>query len=39
VPSAVALLGDRTWWPGRLARRRPTPEPERELTPSAPSPT
>ncbi|SET91228.1 MMPL family transporter [Geodermatophilus poikilotrophus] len=31
VPSAVALLGDRTWWPGRLARR-PTPEePEREL--------
>jgi RND superfamily putative drug exporter len=39
VPSAVALLGDRTWWPGRLSRRRPTPEPERELTPSAPSPT
>ena len=30
VPSAVALLGDRTWWPGRLARR-PEPEPEREL--------
>ncbi|MGY1681624.1 MMPL family transporter [Geodermatophilus sp. SYSU D01176] len=30
VPSAVALLGDRTWWPSRLARR-PTPEPEREL--------
>ena len=29
VPSAVALLGDRTWWPGRLARRR-APEPERE---------
>ena len=31
VPSAVALLGDRTWWPSRLARRRPDPEPEREL--------
>jgi RND superfamily putative drug exporter len=30
VPSAVALLGDRTWWPSRLARR-PSPEPEREL--------
>ncbi len=31
VPSAVALLGDRTWWPGRLARRpaaEPEPEPE-----------
>ncbi|SFT33018.1 putative drug exporter of the RND superfamily [Geodermatophilus amargosae] len=33
VPSAVALLGDRTWWPGRLARR-PQPEPERELEPA-----
>jgi RND superfamily putative drug exporter len=32
VPSAVALLGDRTWWPGRLARRR-APEPDRELEP------
>ncbi|SNS98604.1 putative drug exporter of the RND superfamily [Geodermatophilus pulveris] len=31
VPSAVALLGDRTWWPSRLARRRPEPEREREL--------
>ncbi|RBY77653.1 hypothetical protein DQ238_14705 [Geodermatophilus sp. TF02-6] len=31
VPSAVALLGDRTWWPSRLSRRRPDPEPEREL--------
>ena len=33
VPSAVALLGDRTWWPGRLARR-PAPEAERELEPA-----
>lgn len=33
VPSAVALLGDRTWWPGRLARRPADPEPERELQP------
>ncbi|SFP11020.1 putative drug exporter of the RND superfamily [Geodermatophilus dictyosporus] len=32
VPAAVALLGDRTWWPSRLARR-PHPEPERELEP------
>ena len=31
VPSAVALLGDRTWWPSRLSRRRTEPEPEREL--------
>ncbi len=31
VPSAVALLGDRTWWPSRLARRRTDPQPEREL--------
>jgi RND superfamily putative drug exporter len=29
VPSAVALLGDRTWWPSRLARR-PAAEPEAE---------
>jgi RND superfamily putative drug exporter len=21
VPSAVALIGDRVWWPSRLARR------------------
>jgi RND superfamily putative drug exporter len=34
VPSAVHLLGDRTWWPSRLARRRPEPEPERELEPA-----
>src|SRR5687767_10993253 len=33
VPSAVALLGDRTWWPSRLARRpAPEPEPERVLS-------
>jgi RND superfamily putative drug exporter len=32
VSSAVTLLGDRTWWPGRLARR-PAPEPEHELEP------
>jgi RND superfamily putative drug exporter len=32
VPSAVALLGDRTWWPSRLSRRRAEePEPEAEL--------
>jgi RND superfamily putative drug exporter len=29
VPAAVHLLGDRVWWPSRLARR-PTGEPERE---------
>ena len=23
VPAAVYLLGDRVWWPSRLARRRP----------------
>ncbi|GAB3320066.1 MMPL family transporter [Geodermatophilus aquaeductus] len=34
VPSAVALLGDRTWWPSRLSRRRPQAEPERELEPA-----
>ncbi|PWW21923.1 RND superfamily putative drug exporter [Geodermatophilus normandii] len=33
VPAAVALLGDRTWWPSRLARRA-SPEPERELEPA-----
>ncbi|SNS88607.1 putative drug exporter of the RND superfamily [Geodermatophilus saharensis] len=33
VPSAVYLLGDRTWWPGRPARR-PEPDPERELEPA-----
>src|SRR3712207_6911076 len=30
VPAAVAVVGDRVWWPSRLARRRAT-EPEREL--------
>jgi RND superfamily putative drug exporter len=30
VPAAVAIIGDRVWWPSRLARR-PAPEPEREL--------
>jgi RND superfamily putative drug exporter len=36
VPAAVVLLGDRVWWPSRLARRRPDPEPEseRELEPA-----
>jgi RND superfamily putative drug exporter len=34
VPAAVHLLGDRTWWPSRLARRSPEPEPERELEPA-----
>ncbi len=34
VPSAVYLLGDRTWWPSKLSRRRPEPEPERELEPA-----
>jgi RND superfamily putative drug exporter len=29
VPSAVALIGDRTWWPSRLSRR-PAAEPEAE---------
>jgi RND superfamily putative drug exporter len=29
VPSAVYLLGNRTWWPSRLSHR-PTPEPEPE---------
>ncbi len=32
VPAAVHLIGDRVWWPGRLARR-PAPEPERESVP------
>jgi RND superfamily putative drug exporter len=34
VPSAVYLLGDRTWWPSKLSRRRPETEPERELEPA-----
>jgi RND superfamily putative drug exporter len=32
VPAAVHLIGDRVWWPSRLARR-PAPEPERESVP------
>jgi putative drug exporter of the RND superfamily len=31
VPAAVALIGDRVWWPGRLAKRRPDPQPDRQL--------
>jgi RND superfamily putative drug exporter len=31
VPSAVAIIGDRVWWPGRLAKGRTRSEPEREL--------
>jgi RND superfamily putative drug exporter len=31
VPSAVALLGDKVWWPSRLSRRSSSPDPEREL--------
>jgi RND superfamily putative drug exporter len=32
VPAAVALIGDRTWWPSRLSRRPAAePEPEAEL--------
>ncbi|MGY1688987.1 MMPL family transporter [Geodermatophilus sp. SYSU D01105] len=30
VPAAVTLLGDRVWWPGRLARGPVRPAPERE---------
>ena len=33
VPAAVHLIGDRTWWPGRLARRRSEPELEPQLEP------
>jgi RND superfamily putative drug exporter len=36
VPAAVHLLGDRVWWPGRLATGRTEPaEPERELSGAA----
>ncbi|RZU34012.1 MMPL family transporter [Blastococcus saxobsidens] len=31
VPAAVAVVGDRVWWPGRLARRQAEPEEERKL--------
>ncbi|MCV2490577.1 MMPL family transporter [Geodermatophilus sp. YIM 151500] len=34
VPAAVAIVGDRVWWPGRPARRPASePEPEPELAP------
>ncbi|MGY1644029.1 MMPL family transporter [Geodermatophilus sp. SYSU D00703] len=33
VPAAVTLLGDRVWWPGRPARRRVRPAPDREPAP------
>ncbi len=33
VPSAVALLGDKVWWPSRLSRRSSSPDHERELEP------
>ncbi|MGY1805086.1 MMPL family transporter [Blastococcus sp. SYSU D00922] len=31
VPAAVALVGDRVWWPGALAKGPTPPEPDREL--------
>jgi putative drug exporter of the RND superfamily len=31
VPAAVHLIGDRVWWPGRLAQGPTRPAPEREL--------
>ncbi|HEV7187024.1 MAG TPA: MMPL family transporter [Blastococcus sp.] len=31
VPAAVYLIGDRIWWPSKLARR--VPQPDRELEP------
>jgi RND superfamily putative drug exporter len=31
VPAAVALIGDRVWWPSRLAHGPTAPRPEREL--------
>lgn len=33
VPAAVRLIGDRVWWPSRLAKGPTAPEPERELEP------
>ncbi|MEU2348879.1 MMPL family transporter [Modestobacter sp. NPDC013298] len=32
VPAAVDLIGDRVWWPSRLAQGPAAPEPERELS-------
>ena len=31
VPAAVAIIGDKVWWPSKLSRRAPDAEPEREL--------
>ena len=31
VPAAVYLIGDKVWWPSRLAKGATEPEPEREL--------
>jgi RND superfamily putative drug exporter len=31
VPAAVAIIGDRIWWPSRLAKGRAEPQLEREL--------
>jgi RND superfamily putative drug exporter len=31
VPAAVHLIGDKVWWPSRLAKGATEPEPEREL--------
>ena len=33
VPAAVAIIGDKVWWPSRLSRRSADPQPERELEP------
>jgi RND superfamily putative drug exporter len=33
VPAAVAIIGDRVWWPSALARGPAAREPERELEP------
>ena len=31
VPAAVAIIGDKVWWPSRLAKGPTAAEPEREL--------
>jgi RND superfamily putative drug exporter len=36
VPAAVALVGDKVWWPSRLARRPPTAEPRSPTPDEAP---
>jgi RND superfamily putative drug exporter len=33
VPAAVALIGDRVWWPSALAKGPTTSQPDRELAP------